>query len=120
MPSPRLLFSDVIQGVNAGSGVPYQTGIVLLNPLGTNIGCTIRVFDKDGTLIAQANDTIGPHQKTGKVLSSPVEGSGFFTQPITLGNGYIEVSTDYGLLGLEMFFTDDFSQMVSLPAQSVN
>jgi minor extracellular serine protease Vpr len=118
MPIRHLLFPDVIHGVSSGSGVPYRTGIVLLNPFGTSIGYSIRVFDEAGKPIAQSDDTIGPHQKIGKVLSSPAEGSGFFTQPITLGSGHIEVVTDYGLLGMEVFFTDDLSQMASLPAQS--
>jgi minor extracellular serine protease Vpr len=118
MPSRHLLFPDVIQGISSGSGVPYETGIVLLNPFGTTIGYTISVFDNNGKLIAQADSTIGPHRRIGKVLSSPVQGSGFFAQPITMGNGHIEVVTDYGLLGLEMFFTDDLSQMASLPAQN--
>jgi minor extracellular serine protease Vpr len=116
-PRQRLLFSDVMQGVSSGSGAPYETGIVLLNPFGTTVSYTISIFDNNGTLMAQANETIGPHQEIGKMLSSSVAGSGFFTQPINIASGHIEITTDYGLLGLEMFFTGDLSQMAGLPAQ---
>jgi hypothetical protein len=116
-PSRRLLFSHVANGVPAGTGVPYMTGIALLNPFGTAVEYTMSVYDGDGVLQAQATQTIGPRQKVAKILSYPEEGVGFFTQDITLGNGHIEVSTEYGLMGLELFFTEDVSQLASVPAQ---
>jgi len=116
-PRQNLLFSHIAQGVPAGDGVPYETGIALLNPFGTTVGYTISVYDGKGALVAQAANTIGPHQKVAKILSYPTPGVGFFTQDLVLGNGHIEVSTDYGLLGLELFFTDDVSQLASVPAQ---
>jgi len=120
VPRRHLIFSHVAQGAETGSGVPYQTGIALLNPFGTTIGYTISVFDRTGTLVAQASDTLGPHQKVAKVLTYPLEGAGFFTQPFTLGSGHIEVVTDYGLLGFELFFAEDLSQMAGVPAQGGN
>jgi minor extracellular serine protease Vpr len=117
VPSQTLLFSHIAEGVNAGTGVPYRTGIALLNPHGTEATYTIRVYDGAGTLVAQANNTIGPHQKVAKILSYPDAGVGFFAPDMTLGNGHIEVTTDYGLLGLELFFTEDVSQLASVPAQ---
>ncbi len=116
-PSRRLLFSHIAHGVSAGTGVPYQTGIALLNPFGTDIEFTIRVYDGAGTLVAQAEKTIGPHQKLAKYLSYPIEGVGFFLQDIWLRNGHVEVTSDYGLIGLEIFFTDDVSQLAGVPAQ---
>jgi hypothetical protein len=53
-------------------------------------------------------------------LSHPVAGAGFFTQSLSLGSGHVEVLTDYGLLGFELFFTEDYSQLASVPAQIGN
>jgi minor extracellular serine protease Vpr len=117
-PSRRLLFSHIANGVPAGSGVPYLTGIALLNPFGTAVKYTMSVYDGEGTLKAQATQTIGPRQKVAKILSYPAEGVGFFTQDLALANGHIEVTTDYGLMGLELFFTEDVSQLASVPAQT--
>jgi parallel beta-helix repeat protein len=116
-PSRRLLFSHIAHGVSAGTGVPYQTGIALLNPYGTAVAYTIRVYDGAGTLVAQADQTIGPHQKLAKYLSYPIEGVGFFLRDMMLRNGHVEVTSDYGLIGLEIFFTDDVSQLAGVPAQ---
>jgi minor extracellular serine protease Vpr len=117
VPSQTLLFSHIAEGVNAGTGVPYRTGIALLNPYGTQVTYTIRVYDGAGTLVAQAENTIAPHQKVAKILSYPDAGVGFFAPDMILGNGHVEVTTDYGLLGLELFFTEDISQLASVPAQ---
>ena len=117
VPSRRLLFSHIAHGVPAGTGVPYQTGIALLNPFGTSVSYTMSVYNGAGTLVAQAQKTIGPHEKIAKYLSFPEPGIGFFDQDLSLGNGHIEVTSDYGLMGLELFFTDDLSQMASVPAQ---
>jgi len=120
VPRQHLLFSHVAHQVPSGSGVPYQTGIALLNPFGTTLGYTISVFDGEGNLLAQASNTLGPHQKIAKILSHAVAGAGFFTQSLPLGSGHIEVLTDYGLLGFELFFTEDYSQLASVPAQVGN
>ena len=79
-----------------------------------------RFVDGNGTLVAQTSDTLAPRQKAAKILSHPVAGIGFFTQPITLGSGHVEVVSDYGLLGFELFFTEDYSQLASVPAQIGN
>jgi minor extracellular serine protease Vpr len=118
-PSRRLLFSHIAHGVPAGSGVPYLTGIALLNPFGTSVGYTISVYNGAGTLVAQAQKTIGPHEKVAKILSYSEPGIGFFDQDLLLGNGHVEVTSDYGLIGLELFFTEDVSQMASVPAQTI-
>lgn len=120
LPRQHLLFSHVAHQVPSGSGVPYQTGIALLNPFGTALAYTISVFDGTGNLLAQASNTLGPHQKIAKILSHPVAGAGFFTQSLSLGSGHVEVLTDYGLLGFELFFTEDYSQLASVPAQIGN
>jgi hypothetical protein len=117
VPSRSLVFSHIAQGVKNGAGVPYSTGIALLNPFGTEVTYTMSVYDGTGALVAQGVKTIGPHQKVAKILFFPVAGIGFFFSDQILGNGHVEVTTDYGLLGLELFFTDNLSQLASVPAQ---
>ena len=119
MPVPRqkLLFSHVAHQAAAGSGGTYQTGIALLNPFGTPVPFTMRVFDGSGFQVAEMSDTLAPRQKMARILSHPVPGVGFFTKSIRLSFGHVEVVTDYALLGFEMFYTEDFSQLASVPAQ---
>jgi hypothetical protein len=62
---------------------------------------------------------IGAGKKIAKILSHPVAGAGFFTQPMSLGSGHVEVTSEYGLIGFELFFTEDLSQLASIPAQSL-
>ncbi len=117
IPQPTLYFSHVANGVPAGSGGNYVTGIALLNPFGTPVTYTLKVFDGTGSMLAQMTDVLGPHVKVAKLLSSPLPGAAFFTQPISLGNGHIEVTADYQVLGFEMFFTETQSQIVAVMAQ---
>lgn len=119
-PSRRLLFSHIAQGVNAGNGLPYHTGIALLNPFGTAFDFTISVYDGSGALVAEDTQTIGARERISKILTHPVEGVGFFTRDLVLGNGHVEVASDYGLLGLQLFFTWDVSQLASVPAQVID
>jgi minor extracellular serine protease Vpr len=114
LPLRHLVFAHVANGTST----PYTTGVGLLNPFGTAVSYTISVFDESGNQIAQNPGTLGPHQKVAKLLSSSSLDSGFFTQPIELAGGHIEVTTDYGLLGLSLFFKADLSQLSSIPAQS--
>ncbi len=120
IPQQKLIFSHVAHQVPAASGGNYQTGIALLNPYGTAITYTLRVFDGSGAQVAAMTDTLGPHAKVAKVLSYPLAGPGFFTQPIVLGNGHVEVTTDYQLLGFELFYTDGLTQLVAVMAQYPN
>ena len=118
VPSQKLLFAHVANGVNSATGSPYMTGLGLLNPYGTQVPYTITVYDGQGNQVAQGSFTLGPHQKLGKLLSYPDPTAAFFTQPIILEGGHIEVtSPNYGLIGLELFLSQDVSQLASVPAQ---
>jgi hypothetical protein len=117
VPAPTLLFSHIAHQVAAGSGGTYQTGIALLNPFGVPVSYTLRVFDGNGMELATVSDTLGPGEKVAKILSHPIPGVGFFTRALPLGSGHVEVTADLGLLGFELFFTEDFSQLASVPAQ---
>ena len=120
VPRQHLLFSHVAHQVPAGSGQTYLTGIALLNPFGTTIDYTMEVFDGSGHLVAQRSDVLAPHQKVAKILSYPQAGAGFFTQTLALSRGHDEVVTSYGVLGFELFFTQDLSLLASVPAQIEN
>ena len=117
LPQQQLLFSHVAHQVPSGSGSPYQTGIALLNPFGVAISYTMQVFDGSGAKVAETTGALAPHGKVAKILSHPLPGIGFFTQPITLANGHIEVTTDYQLLGFELFYTESLSEIAAVPAQ---
>jgi len=116
-PRRKLLFSHIAHQAAAGGGGTYQTGIALLNPFGTPVPFTMRVFDGNGIQVAELSDTLAPRQKMARLLSHPIPGAGFFTKSIRLSFGHVEVVTDYALLGFEMFYTEDFSQLSSVPAQ---
>jgi hypothetical protein len=118
LPVQKLVFSHVAHDVPAGAGRAYRTGIALLNPFGAPVPYTMRVFDGGGRKVAELNDTLPPRARAAKMLSHPLPGAAFFTQPIALGSGHVEVVTPYGLLGFELFFTDDLSQLASVPAQT--
>jgi minor extracellular serine protease Vpr len=121
-PRGKLLFSHVAHQVSAGAAGTYQTGIALLNPFGVPVDYVLRVYDAAGTKIAERTDTLAPGQKIAKILSHPVAGAGFFTQALPLASGHVEVETvqkNYALFGFELFFTETFSQLASVPAQTV-
>ncbi|HYK88717.1 MAG TPA: S8 family serine peptidase [Acidobacteriota bacterium] len=118
IPIRNLIFSHVAHQVPAAVGRTYQTGVALLNPFGAKVDFTMSVYNGSGALVAQKSDSLAPHQKLTKYLSHSVPGAGYFTQPLPLGSGHIEVKSDYGILGLELFFTEDFSQLAGVSAQS--
>ena len=93
------------------------TGIALLNPYGVPVRYNLKVYNGAGAKQAEMSDVLNPGQKVAKLLSYPTPGAGFFTQSLPLGNGHVEVVSDYGLLGFELFFAEDVSQLVSVPAQ---
>jgi parallel beta-helix repeat protein len=117
VPKQTLLFSHIAHEVASGTPDQYLTGIALLNPFGTSIHYTMKVFDSTGTERAELTDTLGPGAKVAKLLSWPTAGAGFFTQDLPLSGGHIEVTTDYQLLGFEMFFTQSLSQLAAVMAQ---
>ena len=117
LPRRRLLFSHAAHNVGAGAGGTYQTGIALLNPFDVPVPFTMKVFDGDGVQVAETTATLRAREQAARILSHPVQGAGFFTQPLRLGQGHVEVTTEYGLLGFELFYKEDFSQLSSVPAQ---
>ena len=119
IPQQNLVFSHIAHHAPAGAGGTYQTGIALLNPFGTSVGYRLRVFDATGAKVAETSDVLGPLQKVAKLLSHPVIGAAFFTQPLPLSNGHIEVEADYGIIGFEAFFTENLESLAFVPPQVV-
>jgi hypothetical protein len=121
VPSNTLLFSQIANGVPSGTGALFWTGIALVNPFGTQVPYTMTVYDQSGNVVASGSYTLGPHQKVSKVLSSPVDSNlndVFFAQNLILQDGYIVVSSSYGVIGVTIYYTQDLSQMASVPAQT--
>ena len=77
----------------------------------------MRVFNGAGTEVAGLTGALGPRAKISRLLSWPAAGAGFFTQPLVLSGGHIEVTSDYDLLGFELFFTDSLTQLAAVMAQ---
>lgn len=120
IPHEKLLFSHIANQIPAKNGGNFLTGVALLNPFGTRVSYTLRVFDNTGLKVAEMTDYLEPHAKVARVLSYPLPGYGFFTQPLSLGGGHIEVTTDYQLLGFELFFTERLTQIAAVMAQYPN
>jgi minor extracellular serine protease Vpr len=119
LPHKKLVFSDVANQVPSGSGILYETGLVLMNPLETAVQYTLNVYDGSGARKATMTGQLSPGEMTARLLSHPAAGAGFFSQPISLGSGHIEIQSDHGLFGLETLFTDDLSlMMMTLPQKT--
>ena len=124
VPSNTLFFSQIANGVPSGTGALFWTGIALVNPYGTQVPYTMSVYDQSGNQVATGSYTLAPHQKVSKVLSYPgiSDLSQVFFAPtselVSLPSGYIEITSSYGIIGLTIFYTDDLSQMASVPAQT--
>lgn len=120
VPRTKLIFSHIANDAASGSGT-YFTGIALLNPYGVPVQYTMKVFDGTSTTPkAELTATIGAGEKISKYLSHPSAGAGYFTQALALSSGHIEVTSDVGLIGFELFYTPNVSQLASVPAQSSN
>jgi minor extracellular serine protease Vpr len=117
VPHKKLIFSDVANQTPSGSGIPYETGLVLMNPFATAVQYTVDVYDGSGALVATMTGKLSPGEMAARMLSHPAAGSGFFTQPISLASGHIEIQSDHAVFGLETLFTDDLSIMILTPPQ---
>ena len=120
VPSNTLFFSQIVnhEPSSSGTGAFFWTGIALVNPFGTQVPYTMTVYDQSGNFVTSGNFTLGPHQKVSEILSYPGISGVFFAQDLQLPSGYVKVSSDYGLIGVTIFYTDDLSQMASVPAQT--
>jgi hypothetical protein len=117
-PALTLTFSHLAHQTPAAAGKSWITGIALLNSSSSDSASVrMKVRKADGSEIANTAFTLRPREKASKLLSYPTAGPGFFTQDISIAGGQVEVQSSIPLYGFEMFFTDDVSQIVSVPAQ---
>ena len=103
----KFVFSHVAQALG------LSTGLALLNPGPESAVVQIQVFDRSGALVASLQFSLGPGVRESKLLTE------WFADFPDLAGGYIEVSSDQGIVGLELFFADNLEIMSSIPAQEI-
>ncbi|MFB3904842.1 MAG: YncE family protein [Acidobacteriota bacterium] len=105
----KLSFSHVAQGLG------YSTGISLLNPGAVAATAQIDIVANDGTLVAGKQVTI---PAGGRLVNMLTDQQLFPTLQETIG-GYIRVTSDQELIGVEIFFSDNLELLSLVPGQVV-
>lgn len=100
-----LVFSHVAEGLGV------STGLALLNPGTADAVATIQLFDAEGALVRQTQLLLPAGQKDARLI-----GEHFEDFPGQLG-GYIVVTADQPLVGLELFFANDQEYLSAVTAQ---
>lgn len=103
--STELFFSHVAQGVG------ISTGVALVNASDEASATRLEIYAADGTLTGFGKFVLPPGGRRIGLLPELVEG--FETQ---LG-GYVKVSSDRPLFGLELFYADSLEYMAAVPGQ---
>ena len=101
----KFVFSHVAQLLG------LSTALALLNPGPESAVVDVKVFDRNGALVASLQISLGPGVRESKLLTE------WFEDFPDLAGGYIKVSSDQGIVGLELFFADNLEIMASVPAQ---
>ncbi len=104
-PQQRIVFSHVAEG----SG--FSTGVALLHPGGEPANLTLSLHQSDGQLVGQIDLALAPGEQLSRLLRDL-----FGALPV-LERGYILVSSDQPIFGLELFFTNDLEVLAAVPAQ---
>ena len=107
-PMDTFVFSHVVQRFG------ISTRLVLLNPGPATANLQIEVYGSDGSLLDGLSLSIAPSQRESRLLKELFPGL-----PDLIG-GSIQVSSDQGLIGLELFFATNPHFLASVPAQPVN
>jgi len=103
--SRSLIFSHVADGLG------LSTGLSLINPGTADATATIEVVQKDGTLNLSGNLVIPAGARVAQLISEILPGL-----DEQLG-GFIRVTSDAPLVGLELFFADKLEYMSAVAAQ---
>ncbi len=103
--STELFFSHVAQGAG------ISTGVALVNAGDEASATRLEIYAADGTLTGFREFVLPPGGRRIGLLPELVEG--FETQ---LG-GYVKVSSDPPLFGLELFYADSLEYMAAVPGQ---
>ncbi len=107
-PMDTFVFSHVVQRFG------ISTRLILLNPGPATTNVQIEVYGSDGSLLDGLSLSIAPSQRESRLLKELFPGL-----PDLIG-GSIQVSSDQGLIGLELFFATNPHFLASVPAQPVN
>ena len=108
LPMDTFVFSHVVQRFG------ISTRLVLLNPGPATASVQIAVYGSDGSLLDGLSLSIAPSQRESRLLKE------LFPRLPDLIGGSIQVSSDQGLIGLELFFATNPHFLASVPAQPVN
>ena len=105
----QLSFSHVAQGLG------YSTGISLLNPGQAAATAQVEIFAPDATRVAGKQVTI---PAGGRLVNVLTDTQLFPDLPETIG-GYVKVTSDQDLIGVEIFFTDNLELLSLVPGQVI-
>ncbi len=105
----QLTFSHVAQGLG------YSTGISLLNPGQFGATAQVEIFGTDGTRVAGTQVTI---PAGGRLVNVLTDAQLFPNLQDTIG-GYVKVTSDQDLIGVEIFFTNNLELLSLVPGQVV-
>jgi len=107
-PMESFVFSHVVQRFG------ISTRLILLNPGPATANVQVEVYRSDGSLLDGLSLSIPPSQRESRLLKE------LFPHLPDLIGGSIQVSSDQGLIGLELFFANNPHFLASVPAQPIN
>ena len=107
-PMERFVFPHVVQRFG------ISTRLILLNPGPATANVQVEVYRSDGSLLDGLSLSIAPSQRESRLLKE------LFPRLPDLIEGSIQVSSDQGLIGLELFFANNPHFLASVPAHPIN
>ena len=106
---PKFVFSHVVQG----SGI--SAGLALLNPASDTAHVLIEVFTAGGTLLDSLSLQLGGSQREVRQLGGAEKT--FFPDLPELSGGYLKISSDQNIVGLEILFADNLDFLATVLPQ---
>ena len=107
-PMETFVFSHVVQRFG------ISTRLILLNPGPATANVQVEVYRSDGSLLDGLSLSILPSQRESRLLKE------LFPHLPDLIGGSIQVSSDQGLIGLELFFANNPHFLASVSAQPIS
>lgn len=112
IPLQPVLLSDFVFS-HVAQSLGLSTGVALVNPGGLSADVTMEVFDALGTKKANRRFAIPAGAREIRLLKE------LFPDLPPMLDGFIRITSDQPLVGLELFFADDLELMSIVPAQRV-